>query len=445
MIADVLVCSISRSRKGAAVSISRALFPLARFSAAIFALVLLTGAATGAAQPASGNSSEGEVWNGTWASSQQRVGLFGEISAEDFSNATVRQFVPLSTGGTRIRIHLSNVFGVSPLRIRTVHIARAVSPAACKIDPATDKQLTFSGEAGVEIPPGAEFVSDPVDFDAAPLSELAITLYMDGPPAHQTGHPGSRTTSCSVPGNVVTAAELPRANKFEQWFYISAVDVQSPRHSGSIVVLGDSITDGHATTTNGNDRWTDVLAERIQADPSLKNLGVLNQGIGGNHLLIDGIGQNAVARLDRDVLAQTGVKYLIVLEGINDLGGLTRTGPVAPEEHRDLVRRMIQALQQIVLQSHAHGIRVYGATIMPDFGSAYYHPGAANEKDREAVNAWIRTPGHFDALIDLDKVVRDSAQPDRLAPQYDSGDHLHPGPAGYKVMGDAVPLSLFTE
>ena len=428
-------------------SISRALISRTRFFASTLATILLAGAAGSAAQtaPIAGNGAGGALWNGTWASSQQRVEFFGQPSAEDFSNATIRQFVHLSTGGTMLRIHISNVFGASPLRIRTVHIARAVSPAACKIDAATDTQLTFSGEAGVEIPPGAEFVSDPVDFDATPLSDLTVTFYLDGPPAHQTGHPGSRTTSCSVPGNLVTAPELPRATKFEQWYYISAVDVQAMPHAASIVVLGDSITDGHATTTNGNDRWTDVLAGRLQAVPSLKNLGVLNQGIGGNHLLIDGIGPNAVSRLDRDVLAQTGVKYLIVLEGINDLGGLTRTGPVSQEEHQELVRRMIQSLRQIVTQAHTHGIRVYGATIMPDGGSAYYRPDAANDKDREAVNDWIRAPGHFDAAIDLDKVMRDPAQPGRLAPPYDSGDHLHPGPAGYKAMGDAVPLSLFAE
>jgi lysophospholipase L1-like esterase len=423
------------------VAISRTFHLRAGFFASTIVALLLAGGSGSAAQtrPEAGN----ESWNGTWASSQQPVQLFGRPGAEEFSNATLRQFVHLSMGGTRLRIHLSNVFGISPLRIHTLHIARAVSPAACKIDPATDKQVTFSGEAGVEIPPGAEFVSDPIDFNADPLSDLAITLYLDGPPARQTGHPGSRTTSCSVPGNAVTDAQLSRATTFEQWFYISAVDVESPRSAASIVVLGDSITDGHAATTNGNDRWTDVLAERLQADASLKDRSVLNQGIGGNHLLIDGIGPNAVSRLDRDVLAQTGVKYLMVLEGINDLGGLARTGPVSPAEHEELVRRMTQALQQIVTQAHTHGIRVYGGTIMPDDGSAYYHPDAASDRDRNAVNDWIRAPGHFDAVIDFDRVMRDPAQPGRLAPQYDSGDHLHPGPAGYKAMGDAVPLALF--
>ena len=385
----------------------------------------------------------GEIWNGSWASSQQGTEFIGQPEADDFANATLRQFVHLSVGGHTLRVHLSNVFGVTPLQIETVHIAKAVSTPQCKIDAATDKQLTFSDQASVAIPPGAEYISDPVEFDSAPLSELAITLYLEGPPTHQTGHPGSRTTSCIGPGNNASSAEMPNAKKFERWFYISAVDVLSPPPAGSVVVLGDSITDGHATTTDGNDRWTDVLAARLQSTPSLKNLGVLNQGIGGNHLLIDGIGPNAVSRIDRDVLAQTGVRYLIVLEGINDLGGLTRTGPVSPLEHQALVQRMIEAYQQIVTQAHAHGIHVFGATVMPDSGSDYYHPDASNEQDRQAVNAWIRAAGHFDAVIDLDKVTADPSHPDRLAPQFDSGDHLHPGPAGYKAMGEAVPLTLF--
>ncbi len=386
-----------------------------------------------------------EIWNGSWASSQQRTEFIGQPDADDFASATLRQFVHLSVGGHTVRVHLSNAFGSTPLRIETVHIAKVISAPQCKIDAATDKQLTFSGEAGVAIPPGAEYISDPVEFDAAPLSELAITLYLEGPPTHQTGHPGSRTTSCIVTGNEVSAAELQSAKKFERWFYISAVDVLSPPQAGSVVVLGDSITDGHATTTDGNDRWTDVLAERLQSAPPLKNLGVLNQGIGGNHLLIDGIGPNAVSRVDRDVLAQTGVRYLIILEGINDLGGLTRTGPASPLEHHALVQHMIEAYQQIITQAHAHGIRVFGATVMPDGGSDYYHPDSTNEEDRQAVNEWIRAAGHFDAVIDLDKVTADPGHPERLAPQFDSGDHLHPGPAGYKAMGDAVSLTLFAQ
>jgi lysophospholipase L1-like esterase len=226
---------------------------------------------------------------------------------------------------------------------------------------------------------------------------------------------------------------------------IAGVDVIAPPQSFSVVALGDSITDGHGTTTNGNDRWTDVLARRFQADVSAQNLGVLNQGIGGNHLLTDGLGPNALARFDRDVLAQTGVRYVIVLEGINDLGGLSRMKDVTAQQHDDLIHRMIGAYEQITDRAHERDIKVIGATIMPDIGSEYYHPGPSNEADRQKVNQWIRTAGFFDAVVDLDKVMADPADPRRLLPSYDSGDHLHPSPMGYYVMGEAFRLSLFSK
>lgn len=210
------------------------------------------------------------------------------------------------------------------------------------------------------------------------------------------------------------------------------------------MVLGDSITDGHASTTNGNDRWTDVLAERLQASAATRGIGILNEGIGGNHLLTDGLGPNALARFDRDMLAQPGIRWLIVFEGVNDLGGLALRGEVPAVAHARLVHRMEGAYEQMILRAHAHGIRVIGATITPYMGSDYYHPGPSNEADRQAINAWIRAPGHFDAVLDFDKAMRDPSQPERLRPAYDCGDHLHPSPAGYQAMGDAVPLSLFT-
>jgi lysophospholipase L1-like esterase len=213
--------------------------------------------------------------------------------------------------------------------------------------------------------------------------------------------------------------------------------------AASIVALGDSITDGHGATTNGNDRWTDVLAQRLQASPNTRNIGVSNQGIGGNHLLIDGLGPNALARFDRDVLAPAGVRWVILFEGVNDLGGLARNGEVTPPEHAALVKRVLSAYEQIVLRAHAHGLRVLGATITPYVGSDYYHPGPLSETDRQAVNTWIRAAGHFDAVIDFDSVVRDPQHPDRLLPTYDCGDHLHPSPAGYRAMGEAISLSLF--
>jgi lysophospholipase L1-like esterase len=246
-----------------------------------------------------------------------------------------------------------------------------------------------------------------------------------------------------VHGDLVSAADLPDAKKVEHWYQLSGVDVSLPTQGSAVVTLGDSITDGHGATTNGNDRWPDVLAARMQGDKSTKTVGVLNEGIGGNRLLLDGLGPNALARFDRDVVAQTAVRAVIVLEGVNDLGTLTRDHDVSAEEHAALVSRIEAAYGQMIERAHAHGIRVIGATITPYVGSSYYHPGPESEADRQAINTWIRAAGHFDAVVDFDQVTRDPAHPDRLLPAYDSGDHLHPGPAGYKAMGEAIPLSLF--
>ncbi|MGB8480418.1 MAG: SGNH/GDSL hydrolase family protein [Acidobacteriaceae bacterium] len=382
-------------------------------------------------------------WVGTWASSQQIPEPANALPPEELCDATLRQIVYLSVGGSELRVHLSNAFGTAPLRIDSVHIARPVSPSGDQIDVTTDKALTFAGSSDVVIPAGAEYISDPVDFPVSALSNLAISFHSQEPPAQQTGHPGSRATSYVVHGNLVSAARLPNATKVDHWYQIAGVDVTAPADAVSIVTLGDSITDGHASTTNGNDRWTDVLAERLQGSAATNRIGVLNEGIGGNHLLVDGLGPNALARFNRDVLAQTGVRYVIVLEGVNDLGGLTRLGEVPIAEHEALVAHILAAYQQMVLRARAHGIEIIGATITPYAGSDYYHPTARDELDRNAVNDWIRALGHFDAVIDFDKVMRDPSHPDRLLPSYDSGDHLHPSPAGYRAMATAVPLSLF--
>ena len=386
-------------------------------------------------------------WIGSWAASQQTPEPQNSIPPALLNDATLRQIVHLSVGGSTLRIHLSNAFGVLPLYLTSVHIARPASPASPAIDPATDRQLLFAGQNGVIIPAGAEILSDPIAFPAAPLSDLAITIHYDRPPAGQTGHPGSRATSWLVHGEALNSADLPGAQTYEHWFQISAVDTALPASSapGSIVALGDSITDGHGATTNGNDRWTDILARRLQADPRTRNIGVINQGIGGNHVLTDGIGPNAVARFDRDVLAQTGVRWLIVFEGVNDIGGLTRLSDPPAAEHEVYVQRILAAYQQIIERAHAAHIRVIGATITPYTDSNYYHPPASNEADRQKINAWIRTAGHFDAVIDFDKLTADSQSPNHLASAYDSGDHLHPSAAGYKAMGESIPLSLFAQ
>jgi lysophospholipase L1-like esterase len=398
------------------------------------AALLLAGASRG-------ELNETFAWVGSWASAQQIPEPENALAPDDLRDATLRQIVHLSAGGPSLRVHLSNAFGATPLRLTSVHVAHPVSTASSAIDPATDKALTFSGHPDVTIPAGADYISDRLDSPVAPGSDLAVSIHYDQPPQQQTGHPGSHATSYIVHGDLVSAADLPHARKIEHWYQLSAVDVTTAPGALSIVAFGDSITDGHGSTTNGNDRWPDVLARRLQI-AGLRSAGVLNEGIGGNHLLTDGTGPNALARFDRDILAQTAARAVILLEGINDIGGLARTKPASPAEHAALVQHIIAADEQIILRAHAAHLRVVGATILPFVGSDYYQPDAASEADRQAVNAWIRTPGRFDAVVDFDQVARDPAHPERLRPAYDCGDHLHPSPAGYAAMANAIPLAL---
>lgn len=382
-------------------------------------------------------------WVGSWAASQQVPETQNQVDPELLRDGTLRQIVHLSVGGGELRVRLSNAFGTAPLHLTAVHVAKPVSPAGAGIDAASDTAVMFDGEPDVTIPAGAEYVSDKVTFLVAALSSLAISIHYDEPPKGETGHPGSRATSYVAHGDMVSAVNMPDAKTVEHWYQIAGVDVAGPEKATAVVTLGDSITDGHGATTNGNDRWPDVLAARMQADKSTKTMGVLNHGIGGNRLLMDGLGPNALARFDRDVVAQTAVKYVMVLEGVNDLGTLTRDHDASDEAHKALVQRIEGAYAQMIVRAHAHGIRVIGATILPYGGSKYYHPGAQSEADRAAINVWIRDPNHFDGVVDFDQVMRDPAHPNTILPAYDSGDGLHPSPAGYKAMGDAISLTLF--
>ena len=408
---------------------------------AIVGLVLVAAITPGQTQAQS--ALKAGVWVASWGASQQIPEPQNALPAADLRDATVRQIFHLSVGGAALRVHLSNEFGTEALHFTSVHIARPISPSSSAIAPDSDRPLHFAGSAEVTVPPGAKFVSDPLDFPVASLSDLAVTFHLDAAPSVQTAHPGSRATSYVLHGEVVSVPVPVDAKRVDHWFQISEIDVNSAPGAASVVALGDSTTDGHGATTNGNDRWTDVLAARLQASPETRSVGVSNQGIGGNHLLTDGLGPNVLARLDRDVLAQAAVRWVIVFEGVNDLGGLARNGEVSPAEHAALVQRVVAVYQQIVLRAHALGLRVYGATITPYVGSDYYHPGPLSEVDRRSVNNWIRAAGHFDAVIDFDAVVRDPAHPDRLLPAYDCGDHLHPSPVGYKAMGESIPLNLF--
>jgi len=400
--------------------------------ARLMALVLLLGAA----------AAPGERWVTAWATSQMIPGN-NALPAEDLKDATIRQIVRIQIAGTRLRVRLTNAYGTQPLRIGAATVARSVDPASARIDTASLTGLRFGGAKSVTIPAGADYWSDPITLSVKAGADLAITLYLPDAPAQQTGHPGSRATSYMLHGDHSGDADLPGAKTADRWVQIGAIETVSTRAS-AVVILGDSITDGYGVQPNTNMRWTDALQRRLRATPELADMAVLNAGIGGNRLLNDGLGPNAMARFDREVLSHPGVTHLVIFEGVNDLGTLTRDAPATPEAHAALVEGMIGAYRQMAARARAHGIKVIGATITPYGGSAYYHPDAQNEADRAAVNAWIRTPGNFDGVIDLDAAMRDPAAPTKLLKTYDN-DGLHPSVAGYQAMADAVPLSLFSD
>jgi lysophospholipase L1-like esterase len=399
------------------------------------ALLLLVLLLVQTALSASGKDEKGAHWLGTWASSPQAADADAEPPVPGFADCTLRQVVHVSAGGTRIRVRFSNAFGAGPLTIVSAHVAKAEKNGA--IEPASDRPLMFQGSVYANIPAGALMYSDPVDFDLPALSDLAVTMRLKGAPDAITTHPGSRATSYFAQGDAVSAPELPAVRKVEHWYFLNGVDVMTSHgRPAAVVILGDSITDGKNSTTNGNGRWPDDLARRLHAAKRTANVGVLNEGIGGNRLLDDGAGPNALARLDRDVLAQAGAHWLVLFEGVNDIGTCKNGCDMAA-----VAQEMIGAYQQIIVRAHVHGIRVYGATITP-FGESFYaSPGA--ERARQTVNQWIRSSGRFDAVIDFDAALRDSSNPSNLSSEADSGDHLHPADAGYQRMADSIALKIF--
>ncbi|MBL8550188.1 MAG: polysaccharide deacetylase family protein [Hyphomonadaceae bacterium] len=382
-------------------------------------------------------------WIASWASGQQVPEPRNALPEEDLRDATLRQIVPLTLGGPRLRIRLSNAFGTAPLEVRSVTAALSAAPASARLAAGTLRRVTFGGRDRITIPAGAEYVSDPIALAAPAMSHLAVSLYLPEPPARQTSHPGSRATSHLVHGDHAGAEDLPGAKTIAHWYQLSRVEAESDAHAAAIVVLGDSITDGYGVQPDTDRRWPDHLARRLQANAATQNLAVINVGIGGNRVLLDELGPNALARFERDVLSQPGVKYMIVLEGVNDLGTLTRDAPVGPEAHQALVENLIGGFRQMVARARDRGIVAIGATIPPYGASSYYHPDAANEADRQAVNAFIRAPGSFDAIIDFDTALRDPADPTKMRRALDSGDGLHPSLAGYEAMANLVPLELF--
>jgi lysophospholipase L1-like esterase len=377
-------------------------------------------------------------WQATWGASQMEPGADNALPAGTLSDATLRQVVRVSIGGDMVRVRLSNAFGRQPLRIGSAAIGRVVRNSGEALLPQSVRALTFAGRADVLIPAGADWWSDPVPARVAAFDDLAISLYLPEEPQGQTSHPGSRATSYVTKGAHVADATLAQTTRNTHWFFISGVEVQRCGGPRGVVAFGDSITDGYGVKPDTNARWTDGLARRLDG-----RVAVINQGIGGNRILRDGSGPNALARFERDVLSQPGIGHVILLEGINDIGVLQREAAASEAEQAALVAQVTGAYAQMVARAHARGIKVHGGTIMPFMANGYYHPDAGSERMRGAVNAWMRAPGHVDSVIDFDAVMRDPKRPAYLNPAYDSGDGLHPSEAGYRAMAEAVPVALF--
>ena len=388
----------------------------------------------------------GERWVGTWAAAMHApsAGFGEEFPSQffEFDNQTVRQIVRTSIGGGRVRIRLANTFGDIPLVIGAARLA--LRDSGERIDPASDQVLTFSGRHSITIPPGALVVSDPVALTVPALSELAVSIYFPEPTTSTTVHAFAFQTNYFSPeGDFTAETAMPVETTVQSWVFLSGIDVTVSEPTGVVVTLGDSITDGALSTPDTNQRWPDLLAERLVADTDQPALAVLNAGIGANRVLNDPpegfefAGPNALARFDRDVLGQPGVTHLIVFEGINDIGLPALSGE--PEEFVS-ADELITGLRQLAERAHEHDIVAFGATITPFEGSMVF--SEAGEAIRQAVNDWIRTGGAFDAVFDFDKVVRDPGQPTRLLPAFDAGDLLHPNDAGFRAMAESIDLAL---
>jgi lysophospholipase L1-like esterase len=373
-------------------------------------------------------------WVGTWAAAPapSEAGVM-------FNNHTLRMMPRISLGGGRFRVRISNAYGARPLTIGAARIGlRDKGPA---IVPGSDRKLSFGGSDGGVIAAGALIVSDPVELDAPPLADLAVSLYLPGEVLANfqiTGRYARQTNYISPPGNFADATVMPVGNLTDQWFFVSGIDVVAPKEAGGVVALGDSLTDGNISTIDAFCRWPDQLARRL-AERGGRPIGVINQGLGGNRILHDIRGDSGQRRFDRDVLSQPGVTHVIVMLGTNDL----RNRWAKPEEEVT-GEQMIAGLQQMALRAQSAGVKIIGATLTP-FGNETFMANAWNptrEKHRVAVNDWIRNGGAFDGVADFDAAVRDPERPTQMAAKWDCGDGLHQSDLGYCKLGDAIDLAL---
>lgn len=389
-----------------------------------------------------GTSMAGTGWVGSWMAAQQPVWdehfSFPVGLPSVLENVSIRQFARLSLGGRRLRVVLSNTYGSVPVTVRAVSVARAHGPdRAVETDPLV---VTFAGEPSVSIPPGTDRISDPVALPLSPLSTVATSLYLPDTVRPQSFHWDGRSTALIGDGQQTDRAAFPVAATTETRFLLARILVEAPEHQGCVVAFGDSITDGNGVPVNTETRWPDFLAARLQTD----QVSVLNAGISGNRLLRDGMGQSGLTRFAGDVLSHEGVRRALVLLGINDIG-MPGT-PLAPDDPVVSAGELITGYQQLITQAHDRGVRVVGATLLPFEGALSDTPFAgfwspAKEQVRQDVNHWIRTAQAFDAVVDFDRLLCDPARSFRLHPVSDSGDHLHPGPEGYRRMAGGVPVS----
>lgn len=375
-----------------------------------------------------------QKWVGTWTTAPQLVEPHNMPPEPGLTNNTLRQVVRVSLGAEELRLRFSNEFSTSPVTMKSVQIA--VSEGGSKIDTSTITPLKFNGENEVTMGAEKAIISDPVSFKLEPRMDVAITINFGETSPDVTGHPGSRTTSYILPGNHVSEPAFEDAIEADRWYVINNIEVKAAEEEAAIAILGNSITDGRGSGTNKQNRWPDVLSERLLENAETDHIAVLNQGIGGNCVLRQCLGPAAIDRFERDILNQKGVKWLIILEGINDLGQTADS--IAAAEVAD---NLISAYEHMIEKAHENEILVYGATILP-FDESFYHEDY-RQAARNTVNDWIRNSGQFDAVIDFDKVMRNPEDTLTMLPDVHSGDFLHPNEKGYKKMGEAIDLELF--
>jgi len=383
-------------------------------------------------QPA-GVSATAQQWVGTWSTAPQLVETGNMPPSPGLTNNSLRQVIRVSIGGDTLRVRFSNEFSTSAVTMKSVQIA--VSTGGNTVNVSTNKELRFNGTSEITMNAGVAVTSDPIAFNVTARMDLAITIYYGQTSTTVTGHPGSRTTSYILAGNTPTTTDFTGAVTTDHWYNINTIDVLAPSTAACVAILGNSITDGRGSTTNMQNRWPDIFSESLLKDSSTQQVGVLNLGIGGNCVLSGGLGPTGVSRYDRDILNQQGVRWVIIFEGVNDIGGVSSATTAT-----STANRLIDAYKQMIVKAHSINIRIYGGTILPFNGNGYYNQ--YSESCRNTVNEWIRTKGNYDACIDFDKMMRNPQDTTRLVSTYQN-DGLHPDAAGYKKMGESIDLDLF--